>query len=546
LPPASSFFLPHFENYGDAIMTNPEMNSEVVGSQLGAGGVDTLVTNAERICMYEQQRIELVNRAPIVGLQGEYNLLLSEEKRIEERLRFAPPPGDLRRLRRRAIFSGCTAVMLTIAGFMFTLLTFAPFRLGWKSWLYSLGIAVVTPFLVEYLLNFKSMEKVVKPLTAVAAIAGVASLMLLAVIRGDLLAQEIHQDAAPVIVIDDSVPQPEPQNTFYDSTIVLLRVAMLLMAFTMEAGAGLALREAWRSVPDSSEDWNALRNELVSARERMSEILVQATMLRNEPEIFVNRFWRDFYYALLSNAARSAMTKLLVLMLGISFLASSRAEAEDRLNMVVAIDLTRSVAGAGPDGKTDFQKNVEGVARLLAQVPAGARITVIGITDHSFVQPYILLSARVPDDAGYFGEKLVAAHGQLVLAWKTRSSRLDPHFRQTDILGALQLASDILSHEPNNGSKVLVIFSDMRQSTPDLNLESTRIVPSFSTATSRRYTVQLLQHVQVDVLGADGAGKSDDYWQSLKDFWTANFHTSGANLDSYSALRNLQLSERVR
>ena len=40
----------------------------------------------------------------------------------------------------------------------------------------------------------------------------------------------------------------------------------------------------------------------------MAEVLVQATMLRNEPEIFAARFWRDFYRALLSNAARSAMT----------------------------------------------------------------------------------------------------------------------------------------------------------------------------------------------------------------------------------------------
>jgi hypothetical protein len=80
--------------------------------------------------------------------------------------------------------------MLTVDGHMSTLLTFAPFRLGWKSWLYLVGIAIVTPFLIELLLNWKSMEKVVKPLTAVAAIAGIASLMLLSIIRGDLLPQE--------------------------------------------------------------------------------------------------------------------------------------------------------------------------------------------------------------------------------------------------------------------------------------------------------------------------------------------------------------------
>jgi len=52
----------------------------------------------------------------------------------------------------------------------------------------------------------------------------------------------------------------------------------------MELGAGFALREAWRSVPDSSVDWSKLRGELVRICQRMSEIASEATM-RNEPEI---------------------------------------------------------------------------------------------------------------------------------------------------------------------------------------------------------------------------------------------------------------------
>jgi hypothetical protein len=66
-------------------------------------------------------------------------------------------------------------------------------------------------------------------------------------------------------------------------------------------------------MPDNSEDWTSLRGELLGIRQRMCEIACEATMLRNEPEIFVYRFWRDFYHALLSNAARSTMMKLLVL-----------------------------------------------------------------------------------------------------------------------------------------------------------------------------------------------------------------------------------------
>ena len=527
-------------------MHTQSFNAEDVAQQLGMEGVDNLVANAERVCTYEQQRIELNNQSMIVRLQGEYSVLVAEERRIEEKLHTAPPSGDLRRLRRRAFFSWSVTTFLTVAGFALSLMTLAPFRLGWVSWLYCAGIAIVTPYLVDKLLEVRGMEKLIIGLTAFAAIAALVGLMLLAVIRGNLLAQELHQNEAPVVVLDDGAPQTEPQNTFYDSTTSLLRAALLLLAFAMELGAGLALRDAWRSVPDSSEDWSRLRGELIRVRQRMCEIASEATTLRNEPEVFIKRFWRDFYCALLSNAARRAMTKLLVLFLGTFFFGIGRAHAEDRLNMVIAIDLTQSVAMAGPDGKTDFQKNIEGVTRVLSQVPAGARVTVIGITDHSFAHPYILLSVRIPDDPGYFGERLAAARGQIVRIWKLRDAHLGPHFHRTDILGALQLASQIFAQQPNVTKKTLVIFSDMRHSMSDLDMEVPPTVPPFSIFAKRCGSLADLHNVQVLVLGVDGSGKSAVYWQSLKMFWDGYFHSAGAVMRIYSILRELQTGAGLR
>ena len=518
-------------------MHTQSFNAEEVAQQLGMEGVDHLVANAERVCTYEQQRIELTNQSMIVRLQGEYNLLIAEERGIEEKLHTAPPSGDLRRLRRRAIYSWSVTVFLTIAGFALSLMTLAPFRLGWVSWLYCGGIAIVTPYLIDKLLEVRGMEKLIIGLTAFAAVAALAGLMLLAVIRGNLLAQEIHQNEAPVVVLDDSVPQTESQNTFYDTTTSLLRAALLLLAFAMELGAGLALRDARRSVPNNSEDWSRLRGELIGIRQRLSQIAAEATMRRNEPEIFVNCFWRDFYYALLSNAARNAMKKLLILVLGVLFIGVGRAHAEDRLNMVIAIDLTQSVATVGPDGKTDFQKNIDGVTRVLSQLPAGAHVTVIGITDHSFAQPYILLSAHVPDDPGYFGERLNAARSQIVRAWKSRSVRLDSHFYHTDILGALHLSSQIFAQQPEASKKTLVIFSDMRQSTQELNLESMQTVPSFSVLAKRCRTLPDLHDVQTQTFGVDDAGRSSVYWKSLRTFWQQCFRAAGSSTFRYSALR---------
>ena len=93
----------------------------------------------------------------------------------------------------------------------------------------------------------------------------------------------------------------------------------------------------------------------------------------------------------------------------------------------------------------------------------------------------------------------------------------------------------------NAGNNVLVIFSDMRQDTLTLNLEHPRMV-STSLAMSkaeREHLLPDLHGVAVYALGVDGAGKDIAYWQTLRDFWTAYFKKTGANLKTYTVLREL-------
>src|SRR5262249_3041930 len=145
--------------------------------------------------------------------------------------------------------------------------------------------------------------------------------------------------------------------------------------------------------------------------------------------------------------------------------------------------------------------------------------------DKSFGEPYILLSARVPDDPGYFGEKLQAAHQQLIALWKRRSAQLQPNFKQTDIFGALLTAEHIFSESPQARRKVFVIFSDMRHSTAELDFESGNSVPNFAQLKRRPNAVPVaaLKGVEVYALGVDGAGKPITYWQTLKVFWEEYF-----------------------
>src|SRR4029077_15381831 len=126
---------------------------------------------------------------------------------------------------------------------------------------------------------------------------------------------------------------------------------------------------------------------------------------------------------------RSAMTKFLLFVFALTLALHGFVFAQTRSNWVVAVDLTQSETVSGSDGKSEFQRNLEAITNLLAHVPADLRLTVIGIADHSFTQPYILLSATIPADTGYFAERLTTAGREIVRTWKIRSSKLSPKFR---------------------------------------------------------------------------------------------------------------------
>jgi hypothetical protein len=194
---------------------------------------------------------------------------------------------------------------------------------------------------------------------------------------------------------------------------------------------------------------------------------------------------------------------------------------------------------ADQNHESEFQKNVAGVAAELAQVPAGTKVTVIGITESSFAQPDIILSAEVPEDEGYFKERLAAAREQLVSAWRERAAHLAPNSRQTDILGALMIAAELLEN-PSAERKVMIVFSDMREATPFIDLEAPKLV-AVDAAMLKIEDHRILPDLRaadVYVLGVDAAGKSVDYWESLSAFWRAYFARAGAHLQRYSVLRD--------
>ena len=248
---------------------NPEVNSENIGEQLGMEGIGSIVSNAEAYCACEERRIALTNEAKIVMLQAEGKLLLAEDKSICERLKLEPFAGDLKSRKRKTAYYLTVTILLTIAGFVFTAYALEPFRFGLKAYLYAAGVAIVVPFLVDFTLGRWRAEAAIKCLAAVACVAGLVSLILLAAIRGDVMAEGL-KNSTPVVTFDDADPQPAPmQNNFYEKTIPLLQLVMILLAMSMELGAGLAMHEVWRLSSEEKENWSQLRKQLKEIHERM-------------------------------------------------------------------------------------------------------------------------------------------------------------------------------------------------------------------------------------------------------------------------------------
>jgi len=512
-----------------------------VGSVFGTEVADHVERHSVGYCASERQRIETVNRPAALALRARVAHLQERARDLDHRIYQATPPGEFRTRKRKAMIRYVIAGILTVAGFIFSVLAFEPFRFGWKSWLYCIGISTATPFLVDRILSRWASPRLVNVLVTVAGVVAVVSGVLLAEIRGDLFAQQVNDTPAAVIQSGDDPQPPSVDNTFYDRTRGLLQLVMALFSFAIEVGAGIAFHEAGQWSSDSGEDPLALRRELDGVREEMISHGHEILALEHAGAAFEHEFRRDFYRSLVNGVRRGALQKLMVIMLAAGVLAHGEVQADDRADVVLLLDLSQSVAVQGHDSKAEFQKNIDGVGKVLASLPAGARVTVIGITDDSFATPYVILSGELSNDPGYFNERLANGRAALVRAWQARSGSLAPRYAQTDILGALLVASEIFHAAPRREPKVLMVFSDMRQATRVLNLERQRLPPPTALVQQVADNKLIADLTGVDAYaeGVDGAGESVAYWQDVQEFWLAYFARSGARVARYSVLRDV-------
>jgi hypothetical protein len=515
-----------------------------VGEQLGIEGFDQFVERAEAVCECERQRIELANQPLITAKKAEYASKLEKDAELKVRVYQARPPHEHHARRRRVIYCRSVAAVLIVAGFVLSQLTLEPFQLGLKGLFYCLGIAISVPYLVDTMLDRLSNEKLVRVLVTVSSIVALISLMTLAVIRGELLGKHTQEDSAAV-VIDGEEPQPnQGRASFYEDTVPLLQIVMVLLAFSMEVGAGIAVNEAERVSANLGESYEELQRARDGVRVKLAQLIQEIMVLQNEPAVFVAKFWRDFHWAVLKRSIGNAAKAFIVGLVFSLFLTMTATEAQQRVELVVLIDLSQSVGATGPDNRSEFQKNVAAVSRVLRQVPAGAHVTVLGITNDSFAQPYFLLSATVTSEAGYFGEKLALARQRLETSWKTRSRDLAPSFAGTDLFGAFLVASQIFQSAGAGRRDILVVFSDMWQESREFNFgRMTKVcAPEAMGKVRAQMLLANLRDADIEVLGTDSPGRTKAEWECVRDFWMKYLAEAGAKSREYSVMRERNAS----
>jgi len=526
--------------------------------RLGQDAFEELRERAGQLVAWEKIRCEALNQSELASLKARFGCANERRKELKEILRFNPPE-DLASLQRGRSYHWAIALVLVVSGIFFAHLALAPFGLGWEAWAFSLGIGLVAAFWTDKTLEKTQSECLVRCLCLLALLGSMAGLLVMALLRGDILA--LYLNTASLGGMTGDAQNAGSAADFYTHAIPKLQLFMALLAVAMELGSGMAVFEARKFDLTAHERAVQARRELKDVEEAMIVMIARITHLENEPAINEAEFYRNFYLGLFERIKQNSLLALVLvlgLLVGPAMVPFARAQSAGwsspqilasarHTRILVALDLTRSVAATGYDGTTEYEKNVRGACALIPRVAPGSHLTVVGITDQSFSRPYILLDREVPSDKGplLFQDQIAIGKARIAEELK-RASVIEPQFQRTDIFGALALAADVL--EGSTGSrKLLVIFSDMRHSTNDIDLERPATIP-VREALRRVEQQHLLAHltgIEIYVLGVDGAGKSVAYWNSLRDFWLEYFQRAGADLKTYSVLRDFPAMARL-
>jgi hypothetical protein len=517
------------------------------GREFADAGVEHVTTCAHNYCRNQEQFIQASNQPEIIVLQARASLLNNRLRGLREGLVDAVRAGRERKPWGSRAWNLSIAILLTISAVAFTLMTFDAFHLGWKPYIYSGGLSVVGLFALDYFMTQWPHPNVARTTSIVLLAVAIPTIVVLAVIRGDVFAHALNEDVP--VVIGDAAEQALPPDNTAQHAALLLRWAMALAALGFEIAAGIAVHEFRKAQQQIDDDLvPVIRRNLEAAEMQMLVVIHRIAELESQPAAYRAMFWRDFYRGLLNAATSGGSVRNLVVLAVLMFASLQNLRAADNLDIVIPLDMSNSEIVRGHAGQSEFDQSVRAVSEVLATLPAGSRANLIGVTDDSLMTPYTLFSARLSDDPGPFSSRLIAARRGVSAAWTKRAQTLSPQFIRSDLLGAFVYAGQVFMGSPG-ASRKLVIFSDMRHQAHGLDLETPKTINVAGALefVRKRDLFAGLSGVDVYVFGAGAHGGDKDaaYWTELREFWTEYFRRSGATLRWFSPGRESEVLIRV-
>ena len=318
----------------------------------------------------------------------------------------------------------------------------------------------------------------------------------------------------------------------------LLPLAMGLVWLSMGLIAGVALHEALSRVVVSG---NAIIKDMRIKRlnRKIKKIREEIEEWESLPRIGLNEFKRGINAG--DNNNRNSWLSPLMIFITICiscFLFVNPVRAEKK-SVSIMFDVSFSTRCTDYAGDVEFKKNLRAVPEIIKNLAPGTRLRIIGITDNSYSNPFLIINDTIPKDRGMLGETI--ARKKLYLIEKWNKLGLEPRAKGTDIFGSINLISMLMRRD--KGEKELYILSDMRN-TVGINLE---FLPLVDEETFRKVEeiglIPDLNGVRVWIMGVSVCGKSLGYWLSLEKFWRRFFERAGAEVMTFTMERHIDMGK---
>jgi hypothetical protein len=429
-------------------------------------------------------------------------------------------------------------------------------EMGWKGTAMAAGLsvsgAVGAAFMFTGLMRiFKrhELDGYTVLLTFVAAsilLASMGTSAFLGKVRAERVRMETTEVSQAVILEGKQVQVSEQTSAvekFYGKVMPLLCLLFPLASILLDLSSGLLLHVGFDKVSTSGVCLKLLRE-----RERLNERKVKETFLRDsvgqrkereslekedcnrkQEEDSIRRSTPEY-------KAKRIAVALIIFMLGLAALLVFATAAWS--DTVVGIDLSLSGKNPGVSGRDPLGMNVKAAGEIIQTIGPGETFRVLGITAKSRADPFQIMSARLSENPGHFGERLARERAVVRASWLKTSEKLQLFAKETDIIGFLFLAGELLE---GSEQKAVYVLSDGKNCTRELDIEKApESEAEFLEKLNRLEDFPDLQGARVFFLGAGGPGTSTIHLKALELFWKGFVEKSGGTLERFSTMREVR------